>query len=370
MTLRVAFPFVGDSVGGSHISAALLMAELPRLGFSPVAIVHQDGPLLTWLQARKLDYLRADLPFLPSGAAGLPAILQIFTMAPQLALFLRHNRFDLVHANDGRMIVTWMAAARLAGCKAVAHRRTRWSASRLATIGFFFAQAVIAISRYVESTLSESLRRKAIVIANPFEPPRITRAEARQSLAALVGEHGPVVAFIGTLQAQKRPDVFLRAAALMHRQRPELRFLLIGRDGDQGAVARALCRELSLDAVVTFAGFRPDAADCLAGCDLLLAPAVEEGHGRVLIEAMSVGVPVVAASSGGHLDIISPGRTGILVAPGDAQALAETGLALLSDPTRAVEIADAARLWAAAGFSVIAHAQSVAATYHGLFKSA
>ena len=57
----------------------------------------------------------------------------------------------------------------------------------------------------------------------------------------LVGGDAPVVAFIGTLQKQKRPDIFLRAAAIIHAQRPDIRFLLIGRDGDQGAAARVLC---------------------------------------------------------------------------------------------------------------------------------
>ncbi len=370
MTLRVAFPFVGDTIGGSHISAALLMAELPRFGFSPVAIVHQDGPLMAWLEARKLTWLRADMPFLPAGASGAAAVLKVAFMAPKLALFLRINRFDLVHANDGRMIVTWMAAARLAGCKAVAHRRTRWSASRVAGIGFSFAQAVIAISQYVESTLPKWLHGRTSVIANPFMRSPLSRTEASRRVAGLVGGGGPVVAFIGTLQAQKRPNVFLRAAALMHTLRPELRFLLIGRDGDQGDAAHSLCRQLELDAVVTFAGFRDDAAECLAGCDLLLAPAVEEGHGRVLVEAMSAGVPVIASSSGGHLDIVAPGRTGVLVPPDDPQALAEAGLALLADPDGARDISGAAGAWVAAKFSETAHAEAVAAVYRRLLGNA
>jgi len=366
MSIRVAFPFVGDTIGGSHISAALLMAELPQHGFSPVAIVHQDGPLLKWLQQRGLTCLRADLPCLSPGAAGVSAVLKIFLIAPRLALFLRQNNFALVHANDGRMITSWMPAARLAGRKAVAHRRTRWSVSRLSDIAFSFAQTVIAISRYVETTLPESLRRKSVVIANPFEGAAITRGEARARAVSLVGKDAPIVAFVGTLQKQKRPDIFLRAAAIMHRERPDIRFLLIGRDGEEAASSRALCRELRLDDVATFTGFRPDAAECLSGCDLLLAPAVEEGHGRTLVEAMTAGVPVVAAASGGHLEIIAPERTGVLVAPDDPEALAQAALALLAAPGRARALADAARASAQASFSVAAHAKAVAEVYRSL----
>lgn len=366
MSIRVAFPFVGDTVGGSHISAALLMAELPRHGFSPVAIVHQDGPLPNWLQQRGLMCLRADLPCLSAGAAGIPAVLKIFLIAPRLAFFLRRNDFALVHANDGRMITGWMPAARLAGCKAVAHRRTRWSVSRLSDVAFSFAQKVIAISRYVETTLPEVLRKKSVVIANPFDGTAMPRADARTRVTGLVGKDAPIVAFVGTLQKQKRPDIFLRAAAIMHRQRPDLRFLLIGRDGEEGASARALCKDLGLDDVVTFTGFRADAAECLAGCDLLLAPAVDEGHGRTLVEAMTAGVPVIATASGGHLEIIEPERTGLLVAPDDPQALAQAALTLLADPAHARSLANAARASAQASFSVTAHAKAVADVYRNL----
>lgn len=366
MSVRVAFPFVGDTIGGSHVSAALLMAELPQYGYSPVAIVHQDGPLLTWLQQRGLTCLRARLPCLSAGEAGIFAVLKIFLIAPRLALFLRKNHFALVHANDGRMITSWMPAGRLAGCQTVAHRRTRWSVSRLSDIAFSFAQKVIAISQYVESTLPLSLRAKSAVIANPFERTDGSRAEARRRVESLVCAQAPVVAFIGTLQKQKRPDIFLRSAAIIHARRPDIRFLLIGRDGDEGAAARTLGAELGLSDVVTFAGFSADAAELLMGCDLLLAPAVEEGHGRTLVEAMTARVPVVAAASGGHLEIVEPGRTGILVSPDDPQALAQAALALVGDLTRARSMADAARTWAEDNLSTAAHAKAVAGVYRSL----
>lgn len=370
MSVRVAFPFVGDTIGGSHVSAALLMAELPAFGFSPVAIVHQDGPLLPWLRERGVECLRADLPMLSPRSAGIPAVLKIVLMAPRLAIFLRWNGFSLVHANDGRMITGWMPAARLAGCRTVAHRRTRWSVSRLSDIAFSCAQTVIAISGYVRDSLPASLQRKSAVIANPFDQAEMPRAEARKRVAGLVGADAPVIAFVGTLQRQKRPDVFLHAAALIHKQRPDIRFLLMGRDGDRGAEPRALARDLGLDKAVTFAGFRADAAECLAGCDLLLAPAVQEGHGRTLVEAMTAGVPVVASASGGHLEIVAPDRTGLLVAPDDPQAMAQAALGLLTDPARATTLADAARMWANATFSPPAHARAVAAIYNDLLGRA
>lgn len=85
---------------------------------------------------------------------------------------------------------------------------------------------------------------------------------------------------------------------------------------------------------------------------------------------MTAGVPVVAAASGGHLEIIDQGRTGVLVAPDDPQALAQAALALLADPARASALSNTARVWAANNFSVAAHAKAVAGVYRNLLGAA
>lgn len=368
MTARVMFPFVGDSVGGSHVSAALLMAALPEQGFSPLAVVHRDGPLHAWLRLRGLPVMRADLPFLSVGG-GMAGFVRIAAAAPRLALFVRSNELAIVHANDGRMIATWMPAARLAGSVAIAHRRTRWSPSRLAHLGLRLASGIVTVSDYVRDSLPADLRRRAAVIANPFELEQGANGDGRAAIRGLVGGDGPVVAFVGTLQPQKRPDVFLRAAAVVHRKRNDVRFVLIGRDNGMDESLRGLCQELGIGGVTTFAGFRDDARQLLAGCDLLLAPAVDEGHGRVLVEAMSAGVPVVAAASGGHLEIVQPGRTGLLVPADEPDALAEAALGLLAEPGRAQTLIEAARVYVTSSFSPRAHASTVAALYRQLLAA-
>ena len=126
MTNRVGFPFVGDNVGGSHVSAALLMRDLPGQGFAPVALVHRRGLLSDWLEGRGLSVLYTNLPFLPPGTGGLSAVARLAAISPRLVRFLRQQRLNLLHTNDGRTALTWLPACRLAGVKTVAHQRTRW----------------------------------------------------------------------------------------------------------------------------------------------------------------------------------------------------------------------------------------------------
>lgn len=369
MTIRVAFPFVGDSIGGSHVSAALLMRHLPEQGFAPIAVVHGRGALSDWLGARGLPVICTDLPFLLPGIGGVSAIVRLATIAPRLALFLRRNGMRLVHVNDGRTTTTWMPACRLAGSKAIAHQRTRWSPSRLAYRTMRMADVIIAISKYVLDSMPADLKRRTAVIANPFDLNVPVREEGRLALEPLIGSSAPVVAFIGTLQHQKRPDIFLRTAALINRQRPDVRFLLIGRDGELGAEMRRLCAELGMSDAVKFIGFRSDVLPLLAGCDVLLAPAVDEGQGRAVIEAMTCGVPVIAADSGGHSDIIKSGATGLLVQPDNAEELATAALHVLDQPENSHALANAASTWAKSAFSPMAHAQLVAAEYRRLLSA-
>jgi glycosyltransferase involved in cell wall biosynthesis len=371
MTVRVMFPFVGDTIGGSHISAALLMAELGAFGFASVAVVHRDGPLAPWLISRGIEVKRPELPMLPKGSAGASAILSLAAMAPRLAGFLRREEVSLVHANDGRMIATWMPAARLAGTVAIAHRRTVWSRSRLAHLALRLANRIIAISAFVRDSLPQDLQRRTVVIENPFKYDCPSRAAARRIVIELMNAEGddPVIAFVGTLQEQKRPLIFLRAAQIIQRQRPDVRFLLIGREGGQGMQLRSLVEELGLSDRVVFTGFRNDVSSLLAGSDLLLAPAVREGHGRALVEAMFNNLPVVAAASGGHFEVVKPDETGILVPADEPQAFADAALKLLNHPAETQAMAAAAGNWARRKFSPAGHARAVASVYRDMLKA-
>lgn len=363
---RVAFPFVGDTIGGSHVSAALLMQALPEFGFTPIALLHHDGPLADYLAERNLASQHVGLPHLVTGDAGVRALFKIGAIAPRLARYLRQDDFALVHANDGRMIASWMPAARLAGIVGVAHRRTRWVPSRMAHLSLRAAHRVIAISEYVRSGIPDDLASRTRVITNPFIVPVGDRAAARVRLGIDPGDPRPVVGFVGTLQAQKRPDVFVEAAAHLIRDGSDALFILIGRDGDRSDALRTSVSDKGIADRVIFSGFHSDAAELIAGFDLLLAPAFGEGHGRTLVEAMFAGVPVVAADSGGHGEIVAHAETGLLVPVDDAAALADATRTLLSSPSDRQRFADNARRQAAGMTTARTHADAVAGVYREL----
>ena len=100
-----------------------------------------------------------------------------------------------------------------------------------------------------------------------------------------------------------------------------------------------LTRELNVDDVVHFTGFRKDVYDVFSSLDLVVhASTSPEPFGRVIIEAMALGRPVIATALGGPLEIIKHGHNGFLIEPGDPAALAETIIILVSDEKERVRI--------------------------------
>jgi glycosyltransferase involved in cell wall biosynthesis len=108
--------------------------------------------------------------------------------------------------------------------------------------------------------------------------------------------------------------------------------------GDLKAFLKHRARQLGLQPNVAFLGWRDDVQQILPLLDVLVLPSLNEGMGRVLVEAMIAGRPVVASRTGGIPDLIRDGVDGLLVPPGDASALADAILALIQNPQRAREM--------------------------------
>ncbi|MDP6709546.1 MAG: glycosyltransferase [Alphaproteobacteria bacterium] len=371
--LRICFPFVGDSVGGSQISAAMLIGALDSARYEPRVVLHEAGPLARYMGDRGIGFETLPLAaYVGSGRGVLSHLKHIASATPPLRRHLGQRRISIVHAQDGRMNQSWVLPARLAGAKFVWHQRSMYAPSRLTRATLRLADRVVCNSEFARQGLPSEARPKAAVVDNPFdtESPPPARAEACRAVAAEVGlaADDRIVSFVGNLTAQKRPEVFLRAAASIRARSPTpVRFLLLGRDRDglQPALA-ALAGELGIRDIVHFMGFRDPIAPWLAASDLLLAPEVDDAFGRTLVEAMLAGTPVVASDSGGHREIVTHQGMGLLTPPDAPPAMAEVALALLADADRCDEIAGQARAGAVARYALAAHAAAMTEIYDGL----
>ena len=366
----VCVPFVGDSVGGSHISAVTLLGALDPAHFSHQLVVHRPGPLAEFLATRSLSFAWLPAPRLLGESRHLPGHLaDAMAVVPSLVGYLRRLRPDVVYTHDLRMHLSWGLAARIIGIRHVWHQRSRWPASRLMHLGGYLPQRFVAISDFTRSTMPAALRARAAVVINPVRVVAQDRDAARRALLAELGapDGTRLVGFVGNMTAQKRPKVFLEAAAHLLQRFPALplRFVLVGADRGGGAGLDHLLSDLMLRDCVHFLGFRYPVEPVMAAMDVLLAPAVEEAFGRTLIEAMQLGTAVVASDSGGHREIVRHGDNGLLVPPDDAVAAAQAVASLLCAGEGLERIQAAGRVWALAACRPEIHARTMTAILLG-----
>lgn len=159
-----------------------------------------------------------------------------------------------------------------------------------------------------------------------------------------------VVTMVARLEGHKDQATLIRAAALVRDSGHAIRVQLVG-DGSKRAGLEALARDLGMADVVHFMGFRDDVAEILAKTHVFaFSTTSDEGLGIALIEAMVAQVPIVASDVGACRETLDGGACGLLVTPGDAQALADGIAAVVRDPAATTERANAARTRARACF--------------------
>jgi glycosyltransferase involved in cell wall biosynthesis len=294
-------------------------------------------------------------------------------VAPALGAILRRIPFDVLHAHLPHGEVYGELALRAFPQKTLVISRhnddrfRRWLPLRwVFSPSLRRAGRIIAISQAVRKFLEQvegAAAEKVVVIPYGLDAEAFGRSARPGALRREIGASSePIVGFMGRLTRQKGVDVLLRAFAQVERRHPAARLILAGDGPDRGALEN-LARSLGLRRA-TFLGWRSDAADILAGADVLAMPSRWEGFGLVALEAMALGKPVVASRVSALPEIVVPEETGLLVTPGDPGALAEALLALLADRPRAERMGRAGKARALEEFPVERMAQRTAEVYH------
>lgn len=287
----------------------------------------------------------------------------------QIAAALRRHAPALVHCHTGRANWLGAAAARWIGAPALSTRRMDRRVSRGLRTRWLYRhllRRVAAISPAVEQRLREAFvpAARIRVIWSAVDPAALEPTASREVVRAALGAapDTPCVLVAANLVPRKGVDVLLAAVAALA---PRARCALwIAGDGPERAALEADAARLGLGERVHFLGRRSDVPDLLEACDVFALPSRLEGLGVAALEAMARGRPVVASAVGGLAQIVVPEETGLLVPPGDAEALAAALERLLANP------ALARRLGAAGAKRVAEHflAEQMVAAYEALYR--
>lgn len=359
-------------LSGGELALARL---LPALDVEAHAILAQDGPLTERLRAAgatveilPLAEGTRDLPREAVGMGSFAGVVRSSAYSLRLARRLRELRPDLVHANSLKSGLYGGLAARLARIPCVWHVRDRIeddylppAAVRIVRLAArLLPAAVIANSDATLATLPGA--RRGRVVPSPVPP-----APAADGRAP-----GPLrIGIVGRLAPWKGQHVFLDAFARAFPNGDE-HGVVVGAalfGADEQAYANGLhdrAQALGIEERIEFKGFREDVAAELAGLDVLVhASVLPEPFGQVVVEGMAAGLPVIATDAGGPAAIVRDGVTGLLVAPGDAVALAAALRRLAADATLRRDLGEAGRICARA-YEPAAVAAQVLETYRSV----
>jgi glycosyltransferase involved in cell wall biosynthesis len=270
------------------------------------------------------------------------------------------RRFDphVVHTHSSKAGVLGRLAARLEHVPAVVHtvhgfgftplqspvkRAVFFRAEKAATrwTDHFVAVSGVNRDRGIELglwTADEVSVIRAGVDLDRFRAPG-NGGDTRRRLG--VPEGVPMVSQIGNFKPQKAPLDFVHAAVRIARDRPDVRFVMVG-DGPLRGEAEVLAAELGLAGRVVFCGWWDDVPGLLAATSVSVLSSRHEGLPCSVVESLAAGVPVVATAVDGTPEVIRPGVNGELVAPGDPAGLATAVLAILGDDERRRSMAAAA----------------------------
>jgi glycosyltransferase involved in cell wall biosynthesis len=286
---------------------------------------------------------------------------------------LRTARPDLVHLHTGR--ANWIGglAAWSLGIPVITTRRMDREVKRGPRTRFLYdriARRAVAISPAVRELLRAGGVAEARIRLIPSAVdvdalrPRVARSEMRRSLGA-VGDSAVCGLVLAALVRRKGIDVLLEAFARPRLRAAPLRLWIAG-DGPERAALEARADALGIAPRVSFLGRREDKADLLHACDVLVLPSRAEGLGVAALEAMACGRGVVASQVGGLAEAVVHERTGLLVPPDDADALADALARVACDDALRARLGAAGPARISEGFRAEQMCEAYAALYREL----
>lgn len=338
--LTYVVDFLRTLNAGTERQLGYLLRHMPDHGYDLSVISLQDSPFLSHEASAVFPRVR----FRSLGATS--DITESLGKFWQIARILRAERPQLVHTFFPASNGVGVMVARLSGVRAIVSSR-RDMGYHLTRKDIFSLKLA---NRFVSCVVanSEAVRDKAMAIEGlaPSKMAVIYNGISHDQFP----EGGlssrtdrPVIGIVANLnRSVKRVDLFIRGAALVYQRFPGVAFRVIG-DGDLRPDLENLASNLGIHDQIEFLGRRDDIREVLGELSIGVICSDSEGFSNSIMEYMLSGLPVVATATGGNPELIQDGETGLLVEPGNPEALAHALVRLLEDQEFALKLGHQAR---------------------------
>lgn len=302
-------------------------------------------------------------------------------VAAQLRHFIRSERVSIVHTFFETSDLWGGMVAKLSGCPLLVSSRRDMGILR--SWKHHLAYRLLSSSVDLVLPVSDEVRsfaiqqdgldpQKVVTLYNGVELDRIAQANGAEQLRASLGleEASPVITTVANLRWVKGLDVLVRSAAIVCREFPRARFLVVGHpsEPDYARELQQLTRDLGVTQNVRFVGGSSEIFSFLKLSNVFCLLSRSEGFSNALLEAMACKLPCVATRVGGNAEAVAEGESGFLVQSEDAQMAAERILMLLRDPERAQQMGAAGQRIIETRFTIEVMVQQLVSLYEGLLN--
>ena len=347
---------------GGQSQVLHLVQGLRAIGHRAALVGHPEGELL-----RRMSEGHDLIPIAAHGEVDLSAAWRLSRVIKRLAP-------DVIHAHEPHAVAMAstalsilaptpkppLLASRRIGSPMAKNSFSRWKYSQ---IDCFIANSVAIGERLAAEGIPRS---KVTIVHEGVDVERIARMPAANVHAEFyLPTHAPVVGNVAALVPHKGHHHLIDAAALVVRDVPDARFVIVG-DGELREVLERQIRDKHLERHVFLAGFRADARELTKGFDIFALSSIVEGMCAALIDAMAASKPAVATDAGAVAEVMVDGETGFLVPPRDHAAMAARLVTLLKDAGLQSRMGSAALARVREMFTVARMVEEIAAVYERL----
>jgi len=369
--IRIAFCITDLDPGGAERALVHVVTRLDRRQWDPV-VYCLSGP-----GALVRDLELASVPVVCLGATRNDGLFRrlgtIWRLSRELRALTPRPRLlqsFLFHANlagriAGRLarIERIVAGLRVAEQRATWHLWLDWLTNWMVDLNVCVSQSVADFSLSTGGLRSEKLR----VIPNGVDYDSFANSQPADLTSLGIANDSPVIVTIGRLDEQKGHRFLIEAFPAILKSHPQARLVIVG-EGPLEADLRRQSLQLGLTNCVCFAGWRNDVSAVLKAGRCLVLSSLWEGMPNVVLEAMAAGIPVVATDVEGVRELIEPNRSGVVVPPASAEALASAVCRLLDDPNFGSELSATAQQLVRERFTIENMSRYWSETYNKLLS--
>ncbi len=324
----------GAQKGGPVNFLHYFINSLDKYKFEPSLIFLRPGELIEEFQTKGFS-----VTLIPSGR--FRYLHRTLATIIRITQIIRQENISVVFSNGCKEHLYGGTAAYMTHRPSVwyCHNTTESSDIFAKLVDFVPTNLILANSAYTKSLLSECFKTPIQLVYPGVKLSMINRLSPNSIWEEFgVKPDGRLITTVGLFAECKGQEFLIRAVPKILKEFPGSKFLLVGdatREPERvvGKKLRALVNKLSLQGKVIFTGFRQDALSIMAASDIIVhTSSSPETFGLVVTEAMSVTKPVIVTDIGALSEIVIHGKTGILIPPKDADAIASACIRLLRNP--------------------------------------